>query len=654
MFCQAISFFAIYLRPKARKIPKYFEIIFLSQFPLFLFYSNIPTSLAIALYAAFLIISIIYLNVRIIELLSGPEGIIRQYKSELLGSAFGIVVWALLFDRLGPQFSFAIIAALSFGIISKDKYLRLFCLVILSICLMPFENKKPLINKNQAFKNYNGATIQKRIWDINATVDLISNTDEKEKIFLFNGGEIKSQIPLLVGINWSNEKNKILNGKIDYISGYELVIPYIKLKNEIKSAYLISCIGGQELYLAKAFGVQRKIVSDINLSALQLSLNDLKNVNGDIFADAQIVHQDGRKYLENNRFKLDLVQIYNAHAASHYGLLGKGTQPTTLMTLESLKTYYESLSENGILHIGTFDNNNLYPLLEKFINERSELSDENILILNRTNNRTDIKHISVFLSKQKWDSRDLINIKSLFTQDSENKYSIKFFSKKPSSETIQYSEVTDDRPFYHFELSKNIKKLYLYFFEVVLVLLVGFFIFSQFFLSTSQNRLKYEFGFNIILGVSFALNQLFIIYSAQSLLGLPGQGLALGLILGLGASLFSLSLPKGFFWRIVVPLAFIICSAGLIFNSSIEFWKIAAGLFCQIIINRTYTLRLLNGNVALNLVYALNGIGFCLGTALFYLLWLHLGLSFAYILFFFTITFLVIDKRFRLDSHSDN
>ena len=88
----------------------------------------------------------------------------------------------------------------------------------------------------------------------------------------------------------------------------------------------------------------------INPRIVELQSNELIPYNGNSYKDIEVHAMDGRSYLEATDEQFDIVTLMNAHGARG-AAEGSAPSPEYLFTIEAFHSYFDHMTDRGILNI---------------------------------------------------------------------------------------------------------------------------------------------------------------------------------------------------------------------------------------------------------------------------------------------------------------
>lgn len=431
------------------------------------------------------------------------------YFSNLLGSglgAFFIVLFSFYFDPyeiliiiIGIALSSAVIFVINSGVkeISIVFIYSIILLLVFQFSLDYFNLKKVSQYKTiSAILNLPESKILYRKFSPLGLVQVVQakglrssiglslnspfNVPEQKAIF-YNGEGLSPIIPY----DGDNEK-------ISYLDYMASSLPFIITKNENRKKVLVVGVGGGESILkAIKYNYNSIYGLELNKNVISLMKNNFSDYSGNIYnhSKVKIINKEARSYARTTNEKFNLIDIsmldtFTTASSGVYAL-----NESYLYTVESIKDFYNSLDDNGILSISRWivvpakDNLKLFNICITALKQLKVKNIESRILCLRS-----MQNITLLISKSKFTNKQ-INIfqnfckKRLFdmvfyaaiNNQEVNNY-IKFQSpiyyntikallgKEASSYVHEYkydiSHATDNRPyFYNFFKSKLISDI---------------------------------------------------------------------------------------------------------------------------------------------------------------------------------------------------
>lgn len=607
-------------------------------FPVILILS-IPTQgfpLTLVLFSLFIYFAII--QIHIVELFTlASSNVNRFYLFEMLGASCGLAIWYNFSVEIGFKgfVTFAVIIH-TLSVISQvlppwNKIL--YTLAGVAVMLL-ISVPEPVFNKRDRYQILEKGKSLGQFWDPNANVEFIKLDD---MIFtLFEGGDLRSNISKFDG-NFSELRNRYLSSESPYTWGLDVVLPSYVLRDKISKAALISSVGGQEIIAAKAFGAKEIFAIDINKTAQKQVSQTFRDFAGNIYENVNIVNLDGRFFIKNSRTNFDLIQIYSASNATYSATLGYELLPSSLITAEAIQDYVEKLSKGGILQITQTGFLKNLKTFELALGQNSIFDDKKILSLKRSGPSFDL--VSFYFKKDGWKEQEFNSIVEWLNKDKTKNWQILINPLAPDISVSDFNPnfpnqiiaTTDDRPFskLHQKII-SIPQIWLLLAIIGAVSIAGL-IFAKF----QMREYRKVLGGSCGMGISYALGQLMNIIFFQKLVGNPALGLTIGLIAGtMVSSAVSAIYTSHWFmgykkhlWR----TDFIGIGLGVFVIAGRDFFRLGILIFLIVTMaalqSSKFNWMMETEQRSIVDLLVCNGIGMALGTCLFNLSFVFLGIS---------------------------
>jgi MFS family permease len=297
----------------------------------------------------------------------------KLYASNLLGSAIGAVSAIFILNSLGGINGVLLIGVLasisSFLFIKryqeKGESLKslIFSTVIASISILLFvmnvafsflgevpigrDHRKDLYNFLE--DPLSEIEIIESRWSAFGRTDLIRDKTNGEDIrWLFIDGAAGTRMYRFDG-NVTSIKN------MDFIKKpNEESFPFLFLKdNEKENMLVIGPGGGKEVLLGLAAGVTNITGVEVNADFVNM-VKDYKEYDGGIYTDfsnVKIIVDEGRSFLRGTREKFDIIMLSVPVTKSSRSIEGYALTENYLLTVQSIKEYFNHLTDEGRLII---------------------------------------------------------------------------------------------------------------------------------------------------------------------------------------------------------------------------------------------------------------------------------------------------------------
>lgn len=632
-FTQALGMGLLSFKNILNKAKNVFALLYLLSL-VALSQTNISSSVGINVFCLF-IVSAFYQTeiIKIIE--QKKEKFNALYLIEMFGAILGVAGWLAITEKIGFQgFIIIHVSVFIFSVVISDltnisKILK----IILATGLLFFVNEpQPLFNKRDRYQLIDKGQLLDVKWNTVAHVELVESQQfPNRKIILFDGGLLRSIVYEFNG-NFSDLREKMLKSINVGVWSLDVVLPAFTLKDQMNNVLLISVVGGQEIMAAKAFGAKQIYAVDVNSAAQKYSHTRLNEYNGKIYENnVHVYTKDGRQLAEELNLKFDLIQIFSASNAAFMSGLGSGLRPSSLITADAIETYFDKLTDNGILNLSQAN----YPQIKKTIEYVSQKRNyqNNILAIRPAFEEAMIK--SFYVKKSAWTKEQIEEIINWLGQDRKNKWDIlidpfegETKSGKELSNLFPASKnkdkiATDDWPFVNL-IQHPLELPQAQALSLVFVLLIVGFLAYTYLIAKMKNNKSLSFFF---IGLLFGLLQQSLMHLLQKNIGRPDYGLGVTLILCLFISICTiyLSTVKN---KINYKLAFFALFFTLIAIAIKNELSMVFGLVTIIFFQSLLFIKLIQQeNNQIRWAWGTNGLGFVLGVCSYFLIFSLIGFT---------------------------
>ncbi|MBU4292804.1 MAG: hypothetical protein KJ770_01960, partial [Actinobacteria bacterium] len=207
----------------------------------------------------------------------------------------------------------------------------------------------PLKELSSALNNYNSEIIETR-WSTFGRVDLVKFLDDDKSMYLFIDGAAGTEMNKFDG----NIKNTYDNMEFleNHLTG---AFPFLLLKeNEKNNMLIIGPGGGREVLLGLVNKVGNITAVEVNKDFVDI-VKDYKNYNGGIynggiytdFKNVDVIVREGRDFIRNTKDKFDIIMLTIPVTKSSRSIEGYALTENYLLTVESIKDYFNHLTEEG-------------------------------------------------------------------------------------------------------------------------------------------------------------------------------------------------------------------------------------------------------------------------------------------------------------------
>jgi spermidine synthase len=299
-----------------------------------------------------------------------PQEIFKIYAFDLFGAATGAILVILALNSFGGV---EIVLSISIlGLITAFLFLKrnnkkrvslkkfstiiviaIFCILLfLTNSLFGFLGEIPSRNEPQKdlsniLANFDSEIIESR-WSAFGRVDLVKYLDDDSQMSLFIDGAAGTPMFKFDG-NIDDVYYK--NRDIDFLEKNRAgVFPFLFLNDDEKDNMLIiGPGGGWEVLLGLINGVGSITGVEVNKDFVEI-VKEYKDYNGGIytdFANVDILVEEGRNFIRNTQEKFDIIMISIPLTKSSRSVEGYALTENYLLTEESIKDYYNHLTEEG-------------------------------------------------------------------------------------------------------------------------------------------------------------------------------------------------------------------------------------------------------------------------------------------------------------------
>lgn len=387
------------------------------------------------------------------------------YIYDLIGGLFGCLLGFYLLEFGGPIKTIYILAAvtiiLAIWLAQKNKRNKIIiCLIILFGIVFCWHSN---IFQLKNIKLNSSQNIEKEYWNAISKISVskeIANSDP----FLWskspkaNNNQNANYRLLAIDDNALTPVYKF-DGNLKNIQFLKNDLPALAYEiNKPQSAFIIGLGGGKDALTAKVFQCQNIVASEVNNKIYQILKTDLRDYSGRLVddPDIHIYNQESRSYLESTNEQFDLIQasLVDSWAASQAGAYTLAEN--RLYTVEAWQTYFQHLTNQGVLAVTRWYSPGSPQELEKLIslgknawqNEGIKNPQEHLVII--ANQNTSGMALIMWY-KNPIEKTKLAEIKNLADQKGFSLiYSPSDQNAKINNLLINNASIanTDDRPFF--------------------------------------------------------------------------------------------------------------------------------------------------------------------------------------------------------------
>ncbi len=299
-----------------------------------------------------------------------PQEIYKIYAFDLIGAAAGAILVILALNYFGGVEIVLFVSIL--GVITTFLFLNrnnkrrvslkklssiiviaIFCILLfLTNALFGFLGEIPSRNEPQKdlsyiLANFDSEIIESR-WSAFGRVDLVKYLDDDSRMSLFIDGAAGTSMYKSDGkIKDAYYKNR----DIDFLEKNLIgAFPFLFLDDyEKDNMLIIGPGGGWEVLLGLTNEVRSIKGIEINKDFVEI-VKDYKDYNGGIytnFDNVDIIVGEGRNFIRNTHEKFDIIMISIPLTKSSRSVEGYSLTENYLLTAESIKDYFNHLTEEG-------------------------------------------------------------------------------------------------------------------------------------------------------------------------------------------------------------------------------------------------------------------------------------------------------------------
>ncbi len=290
---------------------------------------------------------------------------------------------------------------------------------------------------------------------------------------------LPEQIGLTIDAGNMNSITKYsIDDEVDFVAHLPSSIPYFLCEN--KKTLIINAGAGLDV-LAALKNNASVTALEANPIIIDLLKNKYADYSGNIYNKADVVWDEGRSFIKNNKTKFDIIVVSLAGNVLSGSAGISGLSENYLLTKEAFHEYFNSLSDDGVLVVSRWllfpprETLRLFSLALEIDKQAKKIAlfrswtTVTLLVAKNDLNKNTLKKIKDFCEKNKFDiiylPADFIPNKNLKFKEPYYFNSIKKLLKAQDKFYKEYmfdvSPVTDNKPFYFnfFKVSK-VKELY--------------------------------------------------------------------------------------------------------------------------------------------------------------------------------------------------
>ncbi|HPG37106.1 MAG TPA: hypothetical protein PLG63_12280, partial [bacterium] len=289
------------------------------------------------------------------------------YSVNMTGSAFGAILFILLFNSFNGQVVIPLIAflmsisALVCAVELKEKIISAIVPVLILPSLFfpslfpmdpPGDKILGLVKDRANDVIYTG-------WSALSKVDVIKDPDRSaypaiglwgiSPVFRENGKIFPERKGVVID-SWAYTSIFKYPQDLDFFDYLPTTLVYHLGRNNVSSLH-IGAGGGMDLLAAKHYGVKDVTGIEINPVIVKAVQNEFKEYSGGIYSGKiegiKIVVDEGRNFIESSGKNYDIIQLsgVDTFSSTHAGAFA--LSENNLYSVEAFKSYYEKLNEDG-------------------------------------------------------------------------------------------------------------------------------------------------------------------------------------------------------------------------------------------------------------------------------------------------------------------
>jgi len=289
------------------------------------------------------------------------------YSVNMTGSAFGAILFILLFNSFNGQVVIPLItflmsiSALVCAVELKEKIISAIVPVIIFPTLFfpalfpmdpPGDKILGLVKDRANDVIYTG-------WSALSKVDVIKDPDRSaypsiglwgiSPVFKEDGRIFPERMGVVID-SWAYTSIFKYPQDFDFFDYFPTTLVYHLGGNNVSSLH-IGAGGGMDLLAARHYGVKNVTGIEINPVIVKAVQNEFKEYSGGIYSGniegIEIVVDEGRNFIESSNISYDIIQLsgVDTFSSTHAGAFA--LSENNLYSVEAFRSYYEKLNEDG-------------------------------------------------------------------------------------------------------------------------------------------------------------------------------------------------------------------------------------------------------------------------------------------------------------------
>ncbi len=215
---------------------------------------------------------------------------------------------------------------------------------------------KHVVSKRAIVEARDSDIIEYEVWDPISKID-VADLGGRKHIY-YDGGSQSSYV-----YRFDGDYDALRALMPDYATSHfwerHVIVSHYLKQDTDQTVMVLGSAGGQEIKGALTYGARHVDAVELVGSVVELMATEYEEYSGGVTTHPNVNNQkgEGRSFLRHTELQYDIVQIFSNHTSSSIAS-GNGALSTNyLQTVEAYKLYFNSLKDDGILHI----NHHVYP-----------------------------------------------------------------------------------------------------------------------------------------------------------------------------------------------------------------------------------------------------------------------------------------------------
>lgn len=290
------------------------------------------------------------------------------YFWDLVGAAIGCVIFIPFLPEIGPgglMFCASACILIASGLFSENKrWFKVTLIFAVFMVAVPFFNNDEYYdfilhqNKREVKTAKENNRIELTRWDPVAKIDVVSLRNKKH--IAYDGGSQSSMFYPL-NIELDTLRNKMPAVLRSHFSHYGVVASHFLKRDSEQEVLIVGSAGGQEIKAAVMHNAAKVDAIEMVEAVVNLGKEKYSEYIGHLFKhpNVSVKVDEGRSFLRSSRNQYDIIQIFSNHTSSSMASGSIAMATVYLQTAEAYQEYFQSLKNDGILHL----NHHYYPRL---------------------------------------------------------------------------------------------------------------------------------------------------------------------------------------------------------------------------------------------------------------------------------------------------